>query len=155
MADFQQAIAALEAAREFVKGQHDPAHGPSCAGLAAHDNINKGIAALRRVVDGARHCGNCADGVPGGPGNCSKCSRAVAYSHWTPRSLADEQMDNWRDEPLEVAVERGRIWIKRAHRSFMLAYDDPELAHQQWYAEQIRQVLNPHGVPATKEKDHG
>lgn len=33
----------------------------------------------------ARHCGNCADGVPGGPDNCSKCGREQQYSHWAPR----------------------------------------------------------------------
>lgn len=49
MADIQQAIAALEQAREFVKSQHDPTHGPSCQCLDAHDNINKGIAALQAL----------------------------------------------------------------------------------------------------------
>jgi hypothetical protein len=48
-----------------------------------------GVAWLAHVsgvmASDARHCGNCADGVPGGPDKCSKCGREQQYSHWTPR----------------------------------------------------------------------
>lgn len=32
--------------------------------------------------------------------------------------------------PLEVVVERGRVWLRRAHQSFMLAYDSKEPLEQ-------------------------
>jgi hypothetical protein len=43
------------------------------------------VVALGVEPSDARHCGNCADGVPGGPDNCSKCGREQPHSHWTPR----------------------------------------------------------------------
>lgn len=42
-------------------------------------------------------------------------------------------------EPLEVIVERHRVWIKRGCQSFMMAYDDTE--NMEWYAGQLRKVL--------------
>jgi len=43
------------------------------------------------------------------------------------------------EDPLEVVVERSRVWIRRGSQSFMLAYDDP--ASLEWYAETLRKVL--------------
>lgn len=44
-----------------------------------------------------------------------------------------------KEAPLEVVVERGRVWIRRAHQSFRMDYDDPE--NLEWYADQLRKVL--------------
>jgi hypothetical protein len=49
--------------------------------------------------------------------------------------------------PLEVVVERGRVWIKRAHQSFMLDYDDTE--NLEWYASRLRDVL---GIASIEER---
>lgn len=48
-------------------------------------------------------------------------------------------------DKLEVVVARGRVWIKRGHRSFMLGYDDEEPAAVENYARMLREVL---GVPS-------
>jgi hypothetical protein len=42
---------------------------------------------------------------------------------------------------LTVEIERGRVWIKRAHRSLMLAYDSDVPEEREWYAKQVREIL--------------
>lgn len=42
--------------------------------------------------------------------------------------------------PVQVCVERGRVWIKRGTQSFMLAYEDDE--NTEWYANQLRKALS-------------
>ena len=43
---------------------------------------------------------------------------------------------------LEVVIERDRVWIKRAHQSFMLAYDSDVAEEREWYAARLREVLH-------------
>jgi hypothetical protein len=61
--------------------------------------------------------------------------------------------------PVQVCVERGRVWIKRGVQSFMLAYEDEE--NTEWYANQLRKALSiiPPDVkmaaaPSTKEQSN-
>lgn len=44
-------------------------------------------------------------------------------------------------EPLEVLVDRGRVWLRRGHQSFMLDYDSKVPLELHWYANQLRGML--------------
>lgn len=44
--------------------------------------------------------------------------------------------------PVEVKVERNRVWIVNAHQSFMLAYEADTAEELNWYADQLRGALS-------------
>lgn len=43
--------------------------------------------------------------------------------------------------PVQVVVERGRVWIVRGDQSFMLAYHDTDVEGLNWYANKLRKAL--------------
>ncbi len=53
-------------------------------------------------------------------------------------------------EKLEVVVERGRVWIKRGHQSFMLAYEEDDHSARENYARMLREVLDADTVKVIK-----
>ena len=138
----------------FQAWQASPAHPAS----APDDpQIASDADKLRRLRDGMDKWGWCAEfgalamevlREPSAQGSAvtvdsNKCtpSSVVAQNGANVSSNANAA-DVATSGAVEVKVERNRVWIVKAHQSFMLAYEGDTDEELNWYADTLRAVLS-------------
>jgi hypothetical protein len=62
-------------------------------------------------------------------------------ARWAAMLAAAPAAPAGKAQPLNIDIDRGRVWIKRGNQSFMMAYegDEDEL---QWYCDRLKEALS-------------